>query len=138
MHVRAYRAKRDGVSEDHNAILTFCYNRFTSIPSDPSINEKGEVAFQGNPRRLTTRADCGTAEQRQRRQGVFLGKGGPLTTIAHTINPPGGDFIAEFLVADQSVNTFGKVAFVEEDECTDSIGVIQRKVEGDASHHSRV
>ena len=93
---------------------TFCDNGFSSLPSDPSINEKGEVAFQGNLRRLTTRADCGTAEQRQRRQGVFLGKGGPLTTIAHTINPPGGDFIAEFLVADQSVNTLGRVAFVPE------------------------
>ena len=45
---------------------------------------------------------------------MFLGRGGPLTTIAHTINPPGGDFIAEFLVADQSVNTLGKVAIVPE------------------------
>ena len=97
---------------------TFCDNGFPSFFSDPSINEKGEVAFQANPRRLTTRADCGTPEQRQRRQGVFLGKGGPLTTIAHTINPPGGDFIAEFLVADQSVNTVGKVAFVPELDVT--------------------
>jgi hypothetical protein len=93
---------------------TFCDNGFSSLPSDPSINEKGEVAFQGNLRRLTTRADCGSAEQRQRRQGVFLGRGGPITTIAHTINPPGGDFISEFLVADQSVNTLGRVAFVPE------------------------
>ncbi len=83
---------------------TFCDNGFSSLPSDPSINELGEVAFQGNLRRLTTRAECATPEQRARRQGVFLGEGGPLTTIAHTINPPGGDFIAEFLVADQSVN----------------------------------
>lgn len=95
---------------------TLCDNGFSSLPSDPSINEKGEVAFQGNPRRLNlaTRPDCATPAQRARRQGVFLGKGGPLTTIAHTINPPGGDFIAEFLVADQSVNSFGKVAFVPE------------------------
>jgi hypothetical protein len=93
---------------------TFCDNGFNNLPSDPSINEKGEVAFQGNIRRLTTRADCDTPEQRERRQGVFLGKRGPLTTIAHTINPPGGGFIAEFLVADQSVNTSGKVAFVPE------------------------
>lgn len=95
---------------------TFCDNGFNNLPSDPSINEKGEVAFQGNLRRLSllTRPDCATTEQRRRRQGVFLGKGGPLTTIAHTINQPGGDFIAEFLVADQSVNTFGKVAFVPE------------------------
>jgi hypothetical protein len=63
---------------------------------------------------LATRPDCGTPEQRQRRQGVFLGKGGPLTTIAHTINPPGGDFISEFLVADLSVNTLGRVAIVPE------------------------
>lgn len=93
---------------------TFCDNGFNSLPSDPSINEKGEVAFQGNLRRLTTRANCGTVAQSQRRQGVFLGRRGPLTTIAHTINPPGGDFIAEFLVADQSVNTLGRVAFVPE------------------------
>ena len=81
---------------------------------NPSINELGEVGFQGNPRRLTTRAECGIPAQRARRQGVFLGRGGPLTTIAHTINPPGGDFIAEFLVADQSVNTFGKAELVPE------------------------
>lgn len=95
---------------------TFCDNGMTSIPSDPSINEKGEVAFQGNLRRLNlaTRPDCATPEQRERRQGVFLGKGGPLTAIAHTINQPGGDFIAEFLVADQSVNTLGRVALVPE------------------------
>jgi hypothetical protein len=95
-------------------VPTFCDDGFSSLPSDPSINEKGEVAFQGNLRRLTTRADCGTTEQRQRLQGIFLGRRGPLTTIAHTINPPGGDFIAEFLVADQSVNTLGRVAFVPE------------------------
>jgi hypothetical protein len=93
---------------------SFCDNGITLIPSDPSINDLGEVAFQGNLRRLSTREDCGTPEQRERRQGVFLGKGGPLTTIAHTINPPGGDFISEFLVADQSANTFGRVAFVPE------------------------
>ena len=89
--------------------------RVQQPPSDPSINEMGEVAFQGNLRRLSTaRPDCDTPAQRARRQGVFLGAGGPLTTIAHTINPPGGDFISEFLVADQSVNTFGQVAFVPE------------------------
>jgi hypothetical protein len=33
---------------------------------------------------------------------MFLGGGGHPTTIAHTINQPGGDFIAQFLVADQS------------------------------------
>jgi hypothetical protein len=93
---------------------TFCDNGFSSIPSEPSINERGEVAFQGNLRRLSTRADCGTPEQRRIRQGVFLGRGGPLTTIAHSINPPGGDFISEFLVADQSVNTSGRVALVPE------------------------
>ena len=97
---------------------TFCDNGFTSLPSDPSINDAGEVAFQGNPRRLTTRPDCGTAEQRARRQGVFLGQGGPLTTIAHTINQPGGDFISEFLVADQTVNSVGNVAFVPELDVT--------------------
>jgi hypothetical protein len=67
-----------------------------------------------NLRRLTTRDECGTAEQRRIREGVFLGRGGPLTTIAHTINAPGGDVISEFLVADMSVNTSGKVAFVPE------------------------
>ena len=102
---------------------TFCDNGFNSLPSDPSINEKGEVAFQGNLRRLTTRTNCGTTAQRQRRQGVFLGRRGPLTTIAHTINPPGGDFIAEFLVADQSVNTLGRVAFVPELDNTGAQGL---------------
>jgi hypothetical protein len=93
---------------------TLCDNGFSSLPSDPSINEKGEVAFQGNLNRVRTRAECGTGQQLARRQGVFLGAGGSLTTIAHTINLPGGDFIAEFLVADQSVNSFGKDAFVPE------------------------
>jgi hypothetical protein len=95
---------------------TLCDNGFTALPSDPSINEAGEVAFQGNLRRLSdlARPDCNTTAQRARRQGVFLGAGGTLTTIAHTINPPGGDFIAEFLVADQSVNTSGRVAMVPE------------------------
>ena len=97
---------------------TFCDNGFNGLPSDPSINDAGEVAFQGNLRRLTTRAECGTTEQRARRQGVFLGLGGPLTTIAHTINQPGGNFIAEFLVADQSVNTIGNVAIVPELDLT--------------------
>jgi hypothetical protein len=55
---------------------TFCDNGMNAIPSDPTINELGEVAFQGNLRRLTTRADCGTTEQRARRQGVFLGGAG--------------------------------------------------------------
>ena len=97
---------------------TLCDNGFNALPSDPSINENGEVAFQGNLRRLTTRPECGTPEQRARRQGVFLGKGGPLTAIAHTINAPGGNFISEFLVADQSVNTLGRVAFVPELDVT--------------------
>ena len=48
------------------------------------------------------------------RQGVFLGTGGPLTTIAHTNNPPGSNFISEFVVADISVNSFGKVALAIE------------------------
>ena len=99
---------------------SFCDNGITLIPSDPSINELGEVAFQGNLRRLGTRPECGTVEQRARRQGVFLGKGNPLTTIAHTINMPGGDFIAEFLVADQSANSFGRVAIVPELDNGDS------------------
>ena len=101
----------------------FCDNGITSIPSDPSINELGEVAFQGNLRRLNlaTRPECATTEQRARRQGVYLGAGGgPLATIAHTINPPGGDFIAEFLVADPSANSFGQVAIVPELDDGDS------------------
>jgi hypothetical protein len=36
---------------------TFCDNGMNAIPSDPTINELGEVAFQGNLRRLTTRAE---------------------------------------------------------------------------------
>ncbi len=103
---------------------TFCDHGFNSLGfNDVSINEVGEVGFQGNLRRVTdpTRPDCATPEQRERRQGVFLGRGGPLTTIAHTINEPGGGFIAEFLVADQSVNTLGRAAFVPElDDSGDS------------------
>jgi hypothetical protein len=95
---------------------TLCDNGFPNLVSDPSINEKGEVAFQPNIRTLSAnvRAECGLPPQNQRRQGVFVGKGGPLTTIAHSINQPGGNFIAEFLVADQTVNTLGRVAFVPE------------------------
>ncbi len=91
---------------------TFCDNGFSSITSDPSINALGEVAFQGNLRRLTT-SECAQQAGGQR-QGVFLGNGGPLTTIAHTKNPPGNDFISEFVVADTSVNSFGKVALAIE------------------------
>jgi hypothetical protein len=97
---------------------TLCDNGFNSLPSDPSINELDEVAFQGNTRRLTTRPECGIPPQTARRQGVFLGKGGPLTTIAHSVNPPGGSFISEFLVADQSVNSSGRVAMVPELDVT--------------------
>lgn len=90
---------------------TFCDNGITSITSDPSINELGEVAFQGNLRRLSGPPACETPEQRDTpRQGVFLGAGGPLTTIAHTNNEPGANFISEFLVADTSVNSLGNVA----------------------------
>ena len=62
-------------------------------------------------------AECGTTAQRARRRGVFLGKGGPLTTILHTVNGPGAEF-DEILVADQSVNTVGKVAMVLELDVT--------------------
>ena len=94
---------------------TFCDNGFTEITSNASINELGEVAFQGNLRRLSAPEACTTPEQRDTpRQGVFLGRGGPLTTIAHTNNPPGSDFISEFIVADVSVNSLGKVALAIE------------------------
>jgi hypothetical protein len=42
----------------------FCDNGFSGVTSNPSINELGEVAFQGNIRRLTTQPECGTPEQR--------------------------------------------------------------------------
>jgi hypothetical protein len=94
---------------------TLCDNGFTQITSDPSINELGEVAFQGNLRRLSGPAECATPQQTDTpRQGVFLGIGRRLTTIAHTNNPPGADFISEFVVADTSVNSFGKVALAIE------------------------
>lgn len=94
---------------------TFCDNGFTQITSNPSINELGEVAFQGNLRRLSGPEACNTLEQRDTpRQGVFLGEGGTLTTVAHTNNPPGNEFISEFVVADTSVNSFGKVALAIE------------------------
>jgi hypothetical protein len=94
---------------------TLCDNGFSQITSDPSINELGEVAFQGNLRRLSTSTACTTPPQTDTpRQGVFLGQGGALTTIAHTNNDPGGNFISEFVVADTSVNSFGKVALAIE------------------------
>jgi hypothetical protein len=101
---------------------TTCDNGITSITSDPSINEKGEVAFQGNLRRVADsagRLEC-QAQAGGQRQGVFLGTGGPLTTIAHTKNQPGGTFISEFLVADTSVNSFGKVALSIEQKNRDA------------------
>jgi hypothetical protein len=94
---------------------TLCDNGFSQITSDPSINELGEVAFQGNLRRLSTSTACTTPPQTDTpRQGVFLGQGGALTTIAHTNNEPGGNFISEFVVADTAVNSFGKVALAIE------------------------
>jgi hypothetical protein len=95
---------------------TFCDNGFTQITSNPSINELGEVAFQGNLRRLSGIGACETPQQRDTpRQGVFLGGNSkPLITIAHTNNPPGSDFISEFVVADTSVNSSGKVALAIE------------------------
>ena len=58
---------------------TFCDNGISAITSNPSINELGEVAFQGNLRRLSS-AVAPNAERRSRaggqRQGVFLGKAG--------------------------------------------------------------
>ena len=107
---------------------TFCDRGFNSLGfNDVSINEVGEVAFQGNLRRVTDatgRPDCATPQQRDTpRQGVFLGRGGPLTTIAHTINEPGGGFISEFLVADQSVNTVGRAAIVPELDGTGDQGL---------------
>jgi hypothetical protein len=94
---------------------TNCDNGFTQITSDPSINELGEVAFQGNLRRLSGPAACETPQQRDTpRQGVFLGTGRGLTTVAHTNNPPGAEFISEFVVADTSVNSLGNVALAIE------------------------
>ena len=49
----------------------------------------------------------------QQRQGIFLGNGGQLTTISHTINGPEANF-SEFLVADSPCNTVGNVAIVPE------------------------
>jgi hypothetical protein len=94
---------------------TFCDNGISQITSNPSINELGEVAFQGNLRRLSSEPACQTPEQDDTpRQGVFLGRGGPLTTIAHTHNAPGGGFISEFVVADVPVNSVGQVALAIE------------------------
>ena len=107
---------------------TFCDHGFSNLSfNDVSINELGEVAFQGNLRRVndpTGRPDCATPQQRDTpRQGVFLGRGGPLTTIAHTNNEPGGGFISELLVADQSVNTLGRAAIVPELDGTGDQGL---------------
>jgi hypothetical protein len=109
---------------------TFCDDGFTGIFSDPSINERGEVSFQGNLRR---KSDCPTTPGQQR-QGIFLGSGGPLTVISHTINGPEANF-SEFLVADSPCNSAGKVAIVPEIQGTfdqglfvgDRDGTIQKR-----------
>jgi len=88
---------------------TPCDNGFSGITSNPSINELGEVSFQGNIRRLS---GCPTTPGQQR-QGIFLGSADRLTTISHTINGPEANF-SEFLVADSPCNTLGQVAIVPE------------------------
>ena len=94
----------------------FCDNGISQITSNPSINELGEVGFQGNLRRLSSVPACNAPDQDDDtpRQGVFLGRGGPLTTIAHTHNAPGAELISEFVVADVPVNTLGKAALAIE------------------------
>jgi hypothetical protein len=97
---------------------TTCDDGFSSITSDPSINELNEVSFQANLRRLST---CPSTPGQQR-QGIFLGGGGPLKVISHTINGPEANF-SEYLVADSPCNTLGMVAIVPEIQTTFDSGL---------------
>jgi hypothetical protein len=76
---------------------------FTSIFGNPSINDLGAVAFDGNP----VGAD---------RELLVRGSGGPLTEIARAGNAQRFDSFT----ADVSLNLFGRVAFTG--ELNDAIG----------------
>ena len=78
---------------------TPCDNGITALPRDSDDQRTRRVAFRGNLRRLSNLARPRLQYHRAARAaaGLLLGAGGALTTIAHTINPPGGDFISEFL-----------------------------------------
>jgi hypothetical protein len=71
---------------------------FTSIFGNPSINDLGAVAFDGNP----TGADD---------ELIARGSGGPLTEIARA-DSAAGRF--DSFTADVSMNNFGRVAFTGE------------------------
>ncbi|HEV2874619.1 MAG TPA: choice-of-anchor tandem repeat NxxGxxAF-containing protein [Thermoleophilaceae bacterium] len=70
---------------------------FTSISGNPSINDLGAVAFDGNP----TGPD---------RELIARGSGGPLTEIARA----GSAQRFDSFTADVSLNNFGRVAFTGE------------------------
>ena len=96
---------------------TVCDNGFTLHHVGSVDQRAGRGRFPGEPPSRDVNgaarlSDAGAADTP--RQAVFLGKGGPLTTIAHTNNPPGGEFISEFVVADSSVNSRGEVALAIE------------------------
>ena len=118
-HHEAGRARRAGGRRAHGARRR-TIRRSATTASPRSRRTRRSTSWAKWHSRATSagcrRAEaCATPEQRDTpRQGVFLGQGGPLTTIAHTNNPPGSDFISEFIVADVSVNSFGKVALAIE------------------------
>jgi len=70
---------------------------FTSISGDPSINDFGAVAFDGNPE--------GPDAER-----IVRGSGGPLTEIARA----GSAQRFDSFTADVSLNNLGRVAFTGE------------------------
>jgi hypothetical protein len=64
----------------------------------PAINNSGTVAFQANE---------APTPQNGAPQGVFTGRGGPVTTVADSLTGPFGFFVSEV-----SINDKGEVAFV--------------------------
>jgi hypothetical protein len=81
---------------------------FTSISGNPSINDLGAVAFDGNP----VDAD---------RELIARGSGGPLTEIARAGNAQRFDSFT----ADVSLNNLGRVAFTGELNDTGDEGLFE-------------
>jgi hypothetical protein len=81
---------------------------FTSISGNPSINDLGAVAFDGNP--------VGSD-----RELIARGSGGPLTEIARA----GSAQRFDSFTADVSLNNFGRVAFTGELNDTGDEGLFE-------------
>jgi hypothetical protein len=81
---------------------------FDGISGNPSINDLGAVAFDGNP------SDRGS-------ELIVRGSGGPLTEIARA----GRTEVFDSFTADVSVNNLGRVAFTGEFNATNDEGLFE-------------